>query len=104
MNASPPPPPESSPEFSPEFSIDPICKMKVNRQAPKGGSFAFLDTTYFFCNPRCREKFAADPERYLYARKPATPPAAARWLCPMCPEVSEASPVPCPSESLMFLK
>ena len=71
MNASPPPPPESapesspefSPESSPEFSIDPICKMKVNRQAPKGGSFAFLDTTYFFCNPRCREKFAADPER-----------------------------------------
>jgi Cu+-exporting ATPase len=96
MNASPPPPPESSPESSPEFSIDPICKMKVNRQAPKGGSFAFLDTTYFFCNPRCREKFAADPERYLYASKPATPPAAARWLCPMCPEVSEASPVPCP--------
>jgi hypothetical protein len=43
--------------------------MKVNRQAPKGGSFAFLDTTYFFCNPRCREKFAADPERYLYAQQ-----------------------------------
>lgn len=98
MNASPPPPSEAdlAPASSPEFSIDPICKMKVNRQAPKGGSFEFLGTTYFFCNPRCREKFAADPERYLYARKPATPPAAVRWLCPMCPEVSEASPVPCP--------
>lgn len=79
-----------------EFAIDPICKMKVDPRAPKGGSYDFLGTTYFFCNPRCRDKFAGDPERYLYAQKPTTPPVAARWLCPMCPEVSEEKPVPCP--------
>ncbi len=81
-----------------DIAIDPICKMKVDRRAPKGGSHDFLGTTYFFCNPRCREKFSADPERYLYATKPqpSKAPASARWICPMCPEVREEKPGPCP--------
>ncbi len=85
-----------TPQSETDIAIDPICKMKVDRRAPKGGSHEFLGTTYFFCNPRCRDKFSADPERYLYAQKPAKPPVAARWICPMCPEVSEEKPVPCP--------
>lgn len=91
MNPAPQPSPSEA-----DIAIDPICKMKVDRRAPKGGSHEFLGTTYFFCNPRCRDKFSADPERHLYATKPAKPPVAARWICPMCPEVSEEKPVPCP--------
>ncbi len=80
-------------------AIDPICKMKVNPAAPKGGSFAWEGTTYYFCNPKCREKFSSDPERYLAAPPTrAQPPAAkgpARYVCPMDPEVVETQPVPC---------
>ena len=93
MNAAQPTAPDA------DIAIDPICKMKVDRRAPKGGSHDFLGTTYFFCNPRCREKFSADPERYLYATKPQPNKAAegTLWICPMCPEVRETKPVPCPS-------
>lgn len=80
-------------------AIDPICKMKVNPAAPKGGSFAWEGTTYHFCNPKCREKFASDPERYLFASstrvQPAAPKGPARYVCPMDPEVVETQPVPC---------
>ena len=76
--------------------------------------------TYYFCCGGCLEKFRADPDRYLNpkasanlvqlgAARPAPPPnrsprhplhkpAADRYyVCPMCPEVREESPVPCPS-------
>jgi len=94
----PSPPPKVSP-LAEHQAIDPICKMTVDRRAPKGGSHELAGTTYYFCNPRCHDKFVADPERYLYAPARAaatTAPAATRWLCPMCPEVSEAKPGPCP--------
>jgi xanthine dehydrogenase accessory factor len=44
--------------------LDPVCGMSVavasaRHRAEHGGR------TFLFCNPRCREKFLADPERYL---------------------------------------
>src|SRR5512133_3385823 len=48
-----------------EKATDPICGMQVDPAAPKGGSFELGKKTYYFCNPRCREKFAADPKQYL---------------------------------------
>jgi xanthine dehydrogenase accessory factor len=54
--------PEPMPEARSE--IDPVCGMTVavatarHRAEHAGRSF-------YFCNPRCREKFIADPERYL---------------------------------------
>ena len=105
MSTQQPPPAEPAAVPGPAVAetpvaIDPICKMKVNPAAPKGGSHTWQGTTYYFCNPKCREKFAADPERYL-AEPPASPrPAAARgpqrYVCPMDPEVAEKDPVPCP--------
>ncbi|MFO0575982.1 MAG: heavy metal translocating P-type ATPase [Polyangia bacterium] len=83
------------------FAIDPICKMKVNPAAPKGGSFEFQGTTYYFCNPKCNTRFAADPERYLAPEwkgtKGMAAPAAtdARYVCPMDPEIDEAQPGDC---------
>jgi len=91
---------------------DPVCGMQVDTRAPKGGSFDYRGDTYFFCNPRCRERFSADPERYLQSaanhadgadphahHQPAPPPAAPAgtlWVCPMDPEVRETKPGPCP--------
>jgi len=46
-------------------SKDPVCGMMVNPAAARGGSHEHKGNTYYFCNPRCRERFAADPEKYL---------------------------------------
>ncbi len=96
-------------EAEPErwFAYDPVCHMEVNPRAPKGGQWDFQGTTYYFCNPKCLAKFSADPAPFL-ARKPgepappppppAAPPGAeVVWVCPMCPEVREQTPVPCPT-------
>ena len=54
---------------------DPVCKMDVVPGQAAGDSAEHGGTTYWFCNPRCREKFVADPARYL-AAAPETPPAS----------------------------
>ncbi len=62
--------------------------------------------TYSFCCQGCAEKFQADPPKYLAPRPvtsvihiaPAKPQApAANYVCPMCPEVQQSKPGPCPS-------
>ena len=80
------------------FGVDPVCGMQVDLDAAKGGKFAHGGIDYGFCNPRCREKFAADPDRFL---KPASAPQLAtskssKWICPMDPEVEADRPGPCP--------
>jgi Cu+-exporting ATPase len=54
--------------------------------------------TYYFCSAKCREKFIADPIRYLTPQATAEPdvPAGARWTCPMHPEVVRDGPGACP--------
>ncbi|HNN91425.1 MAG TPA: YHS domain-containing protein, partial [Pseudomonadota bacterium] len=69
------PPPQTQPETAAQTAIDPICGMSVNKAAPKGGSFAYAGTTYYFCNPRCLAKFSADPEHYLKSPPPPRPAA-----------------------------
>ncbi len=53
---------------------------------------------YFFCGPRCLERFAAQPERFLGAAKPAAPAASGKteWTCPMHPEIVRDGPGSCP--------
>ncbi|RYZ09065.1 MAG: heavy metal translocating P-type ATPase [Myxococcales bacterium] len=82
----------------PVRAIDPVCGMKVNPAAPRGGSFEHAGTAYHFCNPRCREKFAAEPEKYL-RHEEAPPPVVtpgSSYVCPMDPEVRSDRPGPCP--------
>ena len=51
------------------LETDPVCGMKVDPATAKGGSHAHAGKTYWFCNPRCRERFAANPlDRPLDAR------------------------------------
>ncbi|MGC3972937.1 MAG: YHS domain-containing protein [Nitrospira sp.] len=84
-----------------ESVIDPVCGMTVD-PATAAGSFAYQGTTYFFCSQGCLTKFRADPARYLSPgavtdAMPATQvPPGTKYVCPMCPDVSEEKPVPCP--------
>src|SRR3546814_12538665 len=54
-------------------------------------------TRYHFCNPRCREKFIADPAKYLGpAPEPEPALAGVIYTCPMHPEVRQQGPGACP--------
>ncbi|RJS24227.1 copper-transporting ATPase [Corallococcus sp. H22C18031201] len=82
-----------------EPAIDPVCGMKVDRHAPKGGSLEHEGHTYFFCNPKCRERFRADPKRFLEPAAAEPAPAAPQgtaYICPMDPEVRQDHPGACP--------
>ncbi len=82
----------------PPHAKDPVCGMAVDpTRTPHWAEYR--GTRYSFCCPHCREKFLADPERYLAPRPTAPPPMAppaAAYLCPMHPEVVAATPGPCP--------
>ena len=81
--------------------IDPVCGMTVN-PATAAGSFDYQGTTYSFCCQGCLTKFRADPQRYLAPSSSKSmasvtpPPPGTKYVCPMCPEVLEEKPVPCP--------
>ncbi|MEJ0097860.1 MAG: heavy metal translocating P-type ATPase [Bauldia sp.] len=49
---------------APATAIDPVCGMTVRLSANKP-TFDFGGVTYHFCSGGCREKFAANPMRYL---------------------------------------
>ena len=97
--------------------------MQVDPAKPRGGSYEHAGTTYYFCSPGCRAKFAGDPEKYLRLppeqrgmhhvtasvpvtvtltrRREARPPAAAartdvEYTCPMDPEIVQIGPGICP--------
>src|SRR5258706_2584132 len=102
---------------------DPVCGMKVNPAVSKFQS-THLGKEYFFCSPGCLAKFKANPEKILSS--PPTPmgsglvslgsghgitPAPAKstgptdgagkssariYVCPMCEEVRQVGPGPCP--------
>lgn len=78
---------------------DPVCGMTVV-QASAAATFLHEGTTYYFCCTGCRDRFQADPDRYLHPEraKPAAPATgtASRYVCPMCPEVESKTPAPCP--------
>ena len=106
--------------------VDPVCGMKVNPATAKF-SHEHAGKNYFFCCAGCREKFTADPEKVLSsppkkmgtglvslgmtpagiahaATSKAAPVAQERarrdertYVCPMCPEVRQVGPGPCPS-------
>ena len=78
--------------------IDPVCGMKVDTTKNKP-TFEHDGKTFHFCGPKCREKFAADPAKYLEPREPEPVTAAAKnaiYTCPMHPEVVQQGPGTCP--------
>jgi Cu+-exporting ATPase len=84
-------------------AIDPVCGMTVDVATAKH-THAYRGKTWYFCNPRCREKFIADPGRYTDASRgsdsaegasPAAVPGAI-YTCPMHPEIRQVGPGHCP--------
>jgi P-type Cu+ transporter len=77
---------------------DPVCGMNVDPQKTPHRA-RLNDRDYFFCNPRCREKFLADPAKYLAPTPAEALPPAPRgtiWTCPMHPEIRRDKPGVCP--------
>jgi P-type Cu+ transporter len=104
---------------------DPVCGMNVNPARAKH-THEHAGKQYYFCCGKCLEKFSSSPDHYLNrpvssglvmpGMPTATPTALAHlpgsvappspgparsaatvYVCPMCPEVRESKPVPCPS-------
>ncbi len=90
---------------APSSSVkDPVCAMDVVPGQAAGGSAEHGGTTFWFCNPGCRQTFLADPARYL-TRTPAAearPAVVARaadtriYTCPMHQEIRQVGPGSCP--------
>ncbi len=79
--------------------VDPVCGMTVDPKAAKGGSHTHQGKTYYFCNPKCRTRFAAEPEKFLAPTpepEPVEAPPGTVWICPMDPEVRQDHPGACP--------
>jgi len=101
---------------------DPVCDMDVDPATAKH-RWEHAGKTYYFCCGRCLEKFRSDPDRYLSTKPSASfvqlsNPQATRppeseaptqiadksgahderaYVCPMCLEVRQIGPGPCPS-------
>jgi P-type Cu+ transporter len=56
---------DHAPAAESSLVVDPVCGMRVNPASARGGSFEHAGHTFHFCNPKCRERFSAEPERYL---------------------------------------
>ena len=81
-----------------ERAIDPVCGMKVKIAGAKNTT-VHEGRTYYFCNPKCVQKFTAEPDRYLNPAEaePAVPVAAGTiFTCPMHPEIRQVGPGGCP--------
>ena len=50
--------------------IDPVCGMTVQPETA-AAQFDHNGETYYFCNLGCKDRFAADPEKYLKAGPPS---------------------------------
>ena len=75
---------------------DPVCGMTVAPDGPHHAAHA--GTTYRFCCAGCRQKFLADPDRYLDPDPPprSEAPPGTVFTCPMHPEVEQIGPGDCP--------
>jgi P-type Cu+ transporter len=104
---------------APSKTKDPVCGMDVDPATVRLKTFR-NGKEYFFCSAGCLAKFQANPEKILSESPkpmgspttsglillgaPATakkitapaPASAQSYVCPMCPEVHEPKPGPCP--------
>ncbi|HLJ52765.1 MAG TPA: heavy metal translocating P-type ATPase [Rhizomicrobium sp.] len=76
---------------------DVVCGMAVDAATAKH-FVAHGGTTYYFCGARCREKFLADPAKYLEPRRAESKPTGTDviFTCPMHPEIRHKGPGSCP--------
>ncbi len=77
--------------------VDPVCGMdvdpeKTTRHAQHGGQ------AFHFCSARCRERFEADPDKYLVPEENTDEPVpkGTIYTCPMHPQIRQEGPGACP--------
>jgi len=90
---------------------DPVCGMDVDPVTSKYKT-DYTGQTHYFCSAHCLEKFRASPEPYqarpqvsasaspiriASASAKSAPAGPEQYVCPMCPDVRETEPGPCPS-------
>ena len=56
---------DSRTETAARTVTDPVCGMTIAPSAAAGSPATVGTTTYYFCSGACRERFEADPERYV---------------------------------------
>ncbi|MFW2343297.1 heavy metal translocating P-type ATPase [Brevundimonas sp.] len=77
-------------------AIDPVCGMAVDSVAAIHRA-THDATQHLFCSAGCREKFVADPDKYLGERpEPAPVIPGAIYTCPMHPQIRQEGPGSCP--------
>jgi len=76
---------------------DPVCGMTVDPHTARQQA-GHAGHTYYFCSARCREKFVAEPAKYLDQATAAAPAVAAGtvYTCPMHPQIQQVGPGHCP--------
>jgi Cu+-exporting ATPase len=76
---------------------DPVCGMDVDPDATKHRA-DYGGRTYYFCSERCRERFVAEPVKYLTPQeaKAEAVPEGTIYTCPMHPEIRQVGPGSCP--------
>jgi P-type Cu+ transporter len=77
-----------------------VCGMLIDPATAKGGKSNFDGQDFFFCSPKCKTKFDADPRAYrAKASAPKEVSAADKeniYTCPMHPEIRQKGPGNCP--------
>jgi Cu+-exporting ATPase len=82
----------------PAATHDPVCGMTVD-PAKSRYSAEHAGHSYVFCSARCREKFTAEPARYIVSSPQGRALATAGevlWTCPMHPQIVRKEPGNCP--------
>ncbi len=74
---------------------DPVCGMTVD-PATTPHRTQHDGTTWHFCSARCRERFIADPRRFLDPQTQPIVAAGTPYTCPMDPEIIQDGPGSCP--------
>ncbi len=76
---------------------DVVCGMKIKKE-DAAAVIEYKGETHYFCNPKCKEKFEGDPEKYLSGggdRHEEAPPGTI-YICPMHLDVRQEGPGDCP--------
>jgi Cu+-exporting ATPase len=79
---------------------DPVCGMSTHNK-DEYLPYDYKGKTYYFCSTHCREKFKADPEKYLQTKVSSQTHTTAKdsqslYTCPMHPEIQQNKPGSCP--------
>ena len=78
-----------------ERARDPVCGMTVDPISAKHTA-EHAGRNWYFCSARCRERFGAEPAKYLAGEAPVPAPAGTLYTCPMHPQVRQVGAGFCP--------